>query len=198
MGVIENIPGYVFDYYLIDGDKYKPMDVYKVSNKCVTFEKVYIKTDFKVTFMEDGAFYYEESVELYGTLETLPVVHKSGYEFLGWYDSFDIVFTENTKITENTTLYAKFVKINYINNISINIDKETYKVINKSENIDVQIYYDYNYVDVIIKPSNDYLFYHDIIIEIYFNGEMAKIISFNVNKDEINYILDDPNYTNRY
>ena len=63
---------------------------------------------------------------------------REGYNFLGWYEDKDLInkFDFNTKIIENTTLYAQWEKLN------------NYEL--KGNSIELKVNDDFNYLDLII------------------------------------------------
>ncbi len=196
--VADDKVGYVFKHYLINGVEYNPLDIYTVTNNSVVFEKIYDSTNFKVTFISDGAHYYEVDVNPYERLTSLPFIYKKGYNFIGWYTENDTLYDINTKVTSNLNLYAKYELINYINVVDVYINKSTYQLISTSGNVNVEIYYDYNYVDVIVTPLEGYEFSSDVIVNIYFGSTLGKVVTSEIRKDSIHYVLDDPNYTGIY
>ena len=101
-------------------------------------------------------------------------------------------------MTSNLNLYAKYELINYINVVDVYINKSTYQLISTSGNVNVEIYYDYNYVDVIVTPLEGYEFSSDVIVNIYFGSTLGKVVTSEIRKDSIHYVLDDPNYTGIY
>lgn len=94
-----------------------------------SFELEIITTTFEVIFIAEGLEIPKQNV-LSGQKANLPKnLHKQGYEFKGWYtdQTFDTLFNEETVITENITLYAKFEEVSYIpEGIAISTTEEFY------------------------------------------------------------------------
>ncbi len=180
-----------FDYYLVEDAKYYEGDLYTISNNSVKFIKEFKEQAIKVTFILDGDIYYEREL-LSPEAISFPYIYKSNYEFLGWYTTDDKLFSDNNIISRSITLKAKFKEIMYIDNIIIDIDKDTYELINCSSNITVNITYDFNYVNIEIIPGTDYQFSFNVNTHITFSGEVSNIVYYSFNPTLISYTLSDP------
>lgn len=77
---------------------------------------------FTIVFYADGAYvvYFYDGTELIesiavapgGTISDLPVLEDTDeYQFVGWYDNKDVIFTEHTPVYSNITLHAKWQRI---------------------------------------------------------------------------------------
>ncbi len=72
----------------------------------------YVEKTYKVTYSTSKGETPEDVVEVNALPETLPVLEATGYAFDGWYleDTFATKAVASTEITEDTTLYAKWIK----------------------------------------------------------------------------------------
>lgn len=100
--------GYVFKGWLLDGE---PFDVNMKLEKNITLKANWEKENLEkyyVTFIVDGNEYKKEEY-LENSLITKPTNPiKENYEFKGWFLGDTLFDFENTKITSNLTLVAKF------------------------------------------------------------------------------------------
>lgn len=81
-----------------------------------------IASKYTVRFVTNGGTDIEQMTVARGqTLGSLPIPIKAGYVFVGWYTDASLAaqFDENTVVTGNLTLYAKYIsaETSYINNI---------------------------------------------------------------------------------
>ena len=78
----------------------------------MTFRSVYECIEYSLTFIAEGATHTNPSTYTIDSVVTLKAAEKEGYFFLGWYKESDFkTKLEHTDgLTENITLYAKFVQ----------------------------------------------------------------------------------------
>ncbi len=77
---------------------------------------LYAKWVIQITFESNGGSVVNPIVQEPMTFVDLPVPLKSGYEFLGWYDSSEFVepaYTDNIMPDSSLTLYAKWLLVTY-------------------------------------------------------------------------------------
>ena len=87
-----------------------------------SYKALWIETKYIVTFnAQGGVISGNNQIETTnGMIDMIPSATRSGYTFDGWYTSNNEKVMENTKITEDITLYAKWQAINYT--ISYDLD----------------------------------------------------------------------------
>ena len=85
--------------------------------------KAYEQVPVTVTYIVDGIVSKTEMFEFDGTY-SLYVPYKNGNRFMGWYTDSSFInkfeIEENTTLTKDITLYAKFIDLNYYNVIEQN------------------------------------------------------------------------------
>ena len=105
--------GYIFDYWYTTKDLDFNTDVRRtiVVNENMTLYAGWFAIDFNIEFVTNCSIilapinqYTDEPIEL-------PVLERANYEFLGWYDEEDRLYTRTTMEPRNVTLTAKWGRI---------------------------------------------------------------------------------------
>lgn len=80
----------------------------------ITLYAKWVRKQYEVTFVtNDQAVIDSVSAEALSTLDNLPDLTQDGFEFAGWYkdEQFQFRWESNDQVTENITLYAKWIEI---------------------------------------------------------------------------------------
>ena len=105
--------GYIFDYWYTTKDLEFNTDVRKTIqvNENMTIYAGWFATDFNIEFITNCSLkvlpinaYTDEPIEL-------PVLERANYEFLGWYDEEDRLYTRTTMEPRNVLLTAKWGRL---------------------------------------------------------------------------------------
>ena len=126
-------------WYDEKGEEYRYKHISSDTTFYAHYEKVY-----DVTF-DAGKGHFEDGTQTY-TIQPkygYPQIYKDvvapeGYKFIGWFDKNDVEYKEHL-FTENTTYYAKYIKLCKVtfdagnghfedgkNTITVNVDEDTY------------------------------------------------------------------------
>lgn len=114
--------GYTFDYWYTTKDLDFNTDVRKtiVVNETMTIYAGWFAIDYNIEFVTNCSLkvlplnaYTDEPIEL-------PVLERANYEFLGWYDEEDRLYTRTTMEPRNITLTAKWGRLS----IDITLDAD--------------------------------------------------------------------------
>ena len=126
-------------WYDANGEEYTYKDISSDTTFYAHYEKLYDVTfDAGKGHFEDGTQSYTIQPE-YGYPQMYKdVVASEGYKFVGWFDKNDVEYKEHL-FTENTTYYAKYIKLCKVtfdagnghfedgkNTITVNVDEDTY------------------------------------------------------------------------
>lgn len=107
--------GYIFDYWYTTKDLDFNTDVRKtvVVNEDMTLYAGWFAVDFNIEFITNCSIklapinqYTDEPIEL-------PILERANYEFLGWYDEEDRLYTRTTMEPRNVVLTAKWGRISH-------------------------------------------------------------------------------------
>lgn len=107
--------GYIFDYWYTTKDLAFNTDVRRsiVVNENMTIYAGWFAMDFNIEFVTNCSIklvpinqYTDEPIEL-------PVLERANYEFLGWYDEEDRLYTRTTMEPRNVLLTAKWGRISH-------------------------------------------------------------------------------------
>lgn len=107
--------GYIFDYWYTTEDLAFNTDVRKsiIVNETMTIYAGWFAVDFNIEFITNCSIklapinqYTDEPIEL-------PILERDNYEFLGWYDEEDRLYTRTTMEPRNVVLTAKWCRISH-------------------------------------------------------------------------------------
>lgn len=194
-----DLEGYVFDHYLINNKKYNAGNKYTIADTKVILNKVFTEKDCEITFIDSyGNINQTITIPRNSYIEEFPEINKAGYVLVHFTDSLGNIVDEETLITSDMTLHAVY-KI-AITDIYFNIDKENYKVLEASEHITYNFYYDtFNVNTLKIVPKEGYAFSKDVVIVVVYNGKQPVVeVNVEYSPEYIEYVMDDPNWSTPY